>query len=377
MLSKLKSYFNFFEKNAPRFIDITKYGHEQYQDIIINNKVVKRASDSHPESELRYKIIQKVLNRYQRPFTMLDIGASQGYYSFRTAHDYNCVCVMIEGDNPEYPKVGRQLLDLCRANTSLENVILLNKKIVPEDLKRLAECESFDVVLAFNIIHWFGDCWKEVADAILAMGDNIIIEHPPQEDIVSRDLNALRVAIDEYLVFRGSKVIEEVPRHTSKKTSKIYLLETEKKKLERKQWLTPPENHDYLTIASNYEAKTITKKLSDISSVQINKWVPGINLMTFLMYNGTHPARVQLKQAIKNIADNKTHNDWTANNMILQGNQISLVDWGDPSHGLNGGRRITPKVLRAHLRLVSLKDPAKIERYFWNRLIKNKSWIHS
>lgn len=66
MLSKLRSAFNLFHKNSYDFIDITKYGHEQYQDIIINNKVVKRASANHPESELRYKIIQKVLDRYHR-----------------------------------------------------------------------------------------------------------------------------------------------------------------------------------------------------------------------------------------------------------------------------------------------------------------------
>jgi hypothetical protein len=196
MVSKWRIIPDLFQKNR-NFFDITKYGQEQYQDIIINNVVVKKASGNRRDNQLRYQIIKKVLDRYQRPFAMLDIGASQGYYSFRTAHDYDCVCVMIEGNNPAYPKVGSQLLNLCKANTSLKNVILLNKQIFPQDLKRLSECESFDVVLALNIIHWFGANWKDVTDAILNMGDNIIIETPPQEDIISKEENVFRKTIEE------------------------------------------------------------------------------------------------------------------------------------------------------------------------------------
>jgi hypothetical protein len=369
IFSKFKEYIDLFNKKGPNFIDITKYGCEQYQDIIINNKVVKKASGNHCASELRYKIIQEVLNKYNRRFTMLDIGASQGYYSFRTAHDYNCICVMIEGDNPSYPKVGRQLLDLCKANSFLENIILLNKEVIPEDLKKLSECESFSVVLALNIIHWFGPRWKEVTDAILQMGDNVIIETPPQEDEASKEGNLLRRSIEEYLIFKKAKILGEVPRHTSDKMTAMYLFETEKKKLARKQWLAPKESMDHLSISSNYKAKIITKLPPHASDLQANDWQPGINLMSYLMYSGAYPTRKTIKKALKEVTDH-THNDWTVNNMILQGNKIALIDWDDPTHGPNGGRKCTPKVLKAHLRLASLKDPQKIEHYFYNHLIK-------
>jgi hypothetical protein len=96
MLNEIRSTLSLFNRNGLNFYDITRYGYEQYQDIVINNVVVKKASGNH-ETEIRYKIIQEVLNKYRRRFEMLDIGASQGYYSFRAAHDYDCVCVMIEG----------------------------------------------------------------------------------------------------------------------------------------------------------------------------------------------------------------------------------------------------------------------------------------
>ena len=260
MFSKFRSAFAIFNKEQG-FVDITKYGYEQYQDIIINNVVVKKASGNHCDNETRYNIIQKVLNKYSRPFDMLDIGASQGYYSFRAAHDYDCVCVMIEGKNPEYPMVGKQLLDLCKANDSLQNIILLNKQVIPEDLQRLSECEYFDVVLALNIIHWFGSRWKEVTDAILDMGSNIIIETPPQEDLASQEANFIRKSIEEYLVFRNAKILGKVPRHTSDgKMSTIYFIESEKTKIERKCWVHRRNVDDHHTIVSNYEIKNYYKK---------------------------------------------------------------------------------------------------------------------
>jgi hypothetical protein len=369
MFSNFKSAVAIFNKNQS-FVDITKYGYEQYQDIIINNVVVKKASGNHYDNETRYNIIEEVLYKYSRPFDMLDIGASQGYYSFRAAYDYDCVCIMIEGENPEYPMVGKQLLDLCKANDSLKNIILLNKQVIPEDLQRLSECEYFDVVLALNIIHWFGSRWREVTDAILHMGNNIIVETPPQEASASQEANFVRKSIEEYLVFRNAKILGKAPRHTSDgKMSTIYLVESEKTRIERKSWFHRKDVDDHHTIVSSYKLKKITKKPPRVSHLQENDWKPGINLVTFLMYNGIYPSREKITAAIERIQDND-HNDWTVNNMILQGDKLSLIDWNDQLTGASGGRRYSRKVLNTHLRLVGFKDPTKIERYFWNRLTK-------
>jgi hypothetical protein len=148
----------------------------------------------------------------------------------------------------------------------------------------------------------------------------------------------------------------------------IYLLESEKKSLERKHWLAPKTSEQYI-ITSNYEAKTITKRPPHAERMKVYDWKPGINLITYLMYNGAYPSREKLERAIRDIQD-PTHNDWTVNNMILQGNRLSLIDWDDPVHGLSGGRRSTPKVLKAHLHLVGLRDTAKVDNYFWNRLVR-------
>ena len=368
MFADLKFPYFCRHNSKPVFLDITKYGHEQYQDIIVDNVVVKRAIGHH-NSEARYEIIRQVLTKYRRPFTMLDIGASQGYFSFRAAHDYDCVCVMIEGNNAEYPKVGTQLLDLCKANDSLGNIILLNKRIIPEDLRTLGECENFCVVLALNIIHWFGPRWKDVADLILGLGDNIIIETPPEEQKASHEQNQVRRAIEEYLILKNAKIIGNVPRHTSDKVkANIYLLESEKKHLKRTHWLAPETIYPYL-VTSNYEKKTITKWPPHAINMKVSDWKPGINLVTFLMYNGAYPKRKKIKAFVNDIQD-FAHNDWTVNNMILQGDRLVLIDWDDPAHGANGGRRSTSKVVKAHLQFVGLRNPVKVYHSFWHHLIQ-------
>ena len=202
------------------------------------------------------------------------------------------------------------------------------------------------------------------------MGDNIIIETPPQEHLASDEANFIRQSIEEYLVFRNAVILGKVPRHTSDdKMSSIYLIESKKTKIERKCWFHHQKNvDDHHTISSNYKTKTITKKPPRVSELQVNDWNPGINLATFLMYNGVVPSREAIKKEIQRIQE-PAHNDWTVNNMILQGNKLTLIDWNDQMHGTKG-RRCSPKVLKTHLCLVGLKDPSKIERYFWNRLTK-------
>lgn len=298
----------FVVTNLYGFLDIAKLGHEQYQDIIINNQVVKPANYNHKHCDTRYQIIKKVLDRYKRPFTMLDIGASQGYYSFRTAFNYNCVCVMIEGNNKYHPLIGSQLLDLCKANTSLTNIIFLNKQVVISDLKRLSECEHFDVVLAMNIIHWFSEQWQEITDAILNMGDNIIIEVPPKENIPY-----LRDKIDNYLKSKNASILGYAPRHLDTKlNTTFYLIERSKKELLRKTWNWPQLTKNIYEIKSNYTEKYLIKHKDKKQKIKTN-WVPGINLLTFKMYNGAFPEQSTIKENLLKITDQSN------NSMILQG----------------------------------------------------------
>lgn len=194
-----------------------------YQDIIINNQCVQKGERSCAPT---YEIIKNILDKIQKPFNVLDIGAAQGYFSFKIAYNYNAICVMLGGDY-DYKDHTKQLFKLCKLN-NLTNTIFLKINISPNLLRELASREHFDVVLALNFIHHCGCDWKETIDAVMMLGNTIIIEHPPYDEFQNpsdRDW-IQRASITNYLQQIGARVIGEVPRHTSLiKKSTIYLLQ--------------------------------------------------------------------------------------------------------------------------------------------------------
>ena len=303
-------------------LDITKYGCEQYQNIVINGLVVPNMPPTNGQQpEKRYEIIKDFLNLYQRSFTMLDIGAAQGYHSLRAAWDFpNSVFVMIEGNNPSYPLSGDQLLSICKCNTKLDNIIHLNKPIYINDLIELGKCEHFDVVLALNIIHWLGSDYKQVIEALLTLGDHIIIETPPAEEGAFKE-NIIRCLEQEY----KAQHIGWVPRHVGvDKFAPMYLIKSEKSKtLSKSTWIGKKKEYE---IISDFKEKKL-KKIDDTDkSVMITDWIPGINLITFKMYAGAFPLLETLKDEIDRLKD-AIHNDWKPNNFVIQGNYLSLIDF--------------------------------------------------
>lgn len=369
----LSIFFVFHVRLLFAYVDIVQMGYEQYQDIFINGKVVKRATHNHRDCETRYEIIQSVLKEFERPFTMVDLGASQGYYSFRMAFDYpQSVAVMIEGNNPAYPVVGTQLQSICLDNTEIRNVIFLNKRIEIEDLKRLGECEHFDVVLALNVIHWFPKQWKQMISAIIDLGSDIIVETPPLENEISEECLEIRKSIIEYLETLDSHVIGRVPRHTSPDLMcNIYHIRGKRDRLVRKTWICSPNQGNTHRILTNYKQKVLTKKIACFDSeYQSSEWKPGINLITYIMYHGTYPTRnavVNMMWKLRNVP----HNDWMVNNMILQGKKLCFIDFNDPNHnpgGLGGGRKYSHALYRMLSRFIKIEDPEKAIAYYYREI---------
>ena len=361
------------------FTDITAQGYEQYQDIIINGVLIKPASTSiahgrpmKHDCESRYNIIKSVLARYQRPFTMLDIGASQGYYSFRTAYEFSdSVCVMIEGNNNAYPLVGTQLEQLCHLNTALDNVILLKKSLILSDLKKLSECEHFDLVLLLNILHWFPAEWRQMADAVLDMGDNIIIETPPQEKVFSQR----NYEIEQYILSKGAEVIGTVQRHTTGTPVNLYLIKNQKKSLKRKNWITT-QSYPH-TIHSTYQEKKQIKIGKYDGQKIVTDWVPGINLITFKMYSGAYPAKEIVKEAAKNTMSTVNNNDCFPNNMVIKGKNIVMIDINDKNfyHGKPVHYSCELSRINAVLSWLDLENPEELSKFFLKTLTLQNQFL--
>ncbi|MCF7852612.1 MAG: hypothetical protein K9M07_05165 [Simkaniaceae bacterium] len=180
---------------------------EIYQDILVNNKVIKKGIRS---SEDRYNAIRKVLGSLPKNFKALDLGASQGYFSFRMANEFGARCIMIEDgylNSAKHWKTGDLLHGLCMANSELKKLTLLKKKVCLKDLEEISKKEKFDVVLAFSVIHHLRhrnsdsfDTFDKAIEHLLNLAPVVLIENPQNTGIHTR-------YIREKLIKNNGKVI--------------------------------------------------------------------------------------------------------------------------------------------------------------------------
>jgi hypothetical protein len=289
--------------------------YSNYQDVIINNRVVKKGSY---DCQWQYEAIKTILDQYKRQITVLDLGAKLGYYSFRIAHDYpDSTCVMLEGNYKE-PQLVDQLLTLCKLNTNLNNIVLLKNKISQKDLAQLTDSEHFDVILALDFVSNEDLNWKKTIDTILKLGNNIFIR-------TSNNLsNTNENKIDTYLAQKEGVVIFQANRESDQKIQdKIYWLSRSKTGIRCKRFIRKPKN-SYLKlfyIDSDYDHKYLLKK----GCKHPISWKKGINLLTFLMLNGVYPTKSHIKKEVIKASTEKL-SDFHPGNIIVQGKNIKLID---------------------------------------------------
>ena len=297
---------------------------EQYQDILVNNVVMSHGAR---DCASRYEAFKPLLQKYKRPFTILDLGASQGYFTLRTAWEFpHAVGVMIEGDYSPDWHISQNLLKICKKNTQLNNIIFLNKHLTVKDLERLADCEHFDVVLAFNIIHHFGKEWKQAAEAIFKLGDFTIIESPPSTDKVFANNQEVR-ALEKFLEEKKGTVLARTPRHTDPTAlALMQLFETPKKEINYKHWFygdsSAVGNISY-QVESDFEEKKFIKKNQD--KLIRRDWVAGINFITFKTLNGLWPDKeIVVTELLK--FKKLDHGDLLPWNVIIKGRALTAID---------------------------------------------------
>ncbi|MGE4291689.1 MAG: hypothetical protein AB7E32_05705, partial [Desulfovibrio sp.] len=111
-----------------------------YQDIWVNGKVETKGIR---DCSNRYALIRSLCAKYQRPFTVLDIGTNLGYFSFRLAYEFDCRAVMVERKGVYLDK----LLEVIARQDKRDHLTLLSGDLNLAILNQLGTCEHFDVVL--------------------------------------------------------------------------------------------------------------------------------------------------------------------------------------------------------------------------------------
>lgn len=189
------SYLSQDEKNSI-LKSLSQEKYFVYQDIVINGQTIWQGLG--PNCLDRYIFIKKILDQYKRPIKVLDLGASNGYFSFKIAQDYDALCVMVDTSN--------RLLDLCYLNDTLQGIVYLKHSINLDDLLFLVEHEHFDVILAFNVLHHLHPC-KEIMDTLFMLGDIVIIETPPANDPRIHKKTTIPF-IEEYLIAKMNNELD-------------------------------------------------------------------------------------------------------------------------------------------------------------------------
>lgn len=175
LLTALSSVF--CEAGEDKVAEFLKNHPSSYQDIFVNNQTLRKGYNYCP---VRYEMIKPVLDSFNRPFKVLDIGAAQGYFSLRIAHDYpEATCVMVEDNTSFHKDHGDMLYELCHLNDHLNNITYFKKQMDMPSLQLLTSLEHFDLVIAFLVIHQITESFEEqvaIVNQLLALGDTVIIE---------------------------------------------------------------------------------------------------------------------------------------------------------------------------------------------------------
>ncbi len=272
------------------------------------------------ECARRYEAIRSVVNPFTRQITVWDLGANLGYFGCRLAEEFGSVSVMVE------PRPC--LATACEAN-DMATTIALSHRLTVRDIEELAASECPDLVLALNVLHHFDD-WAGALEAVLDLGERVIIETPGKGDTGSANYEASQKILD-YLNDVGPDLIGQSASHVTPGVMRpMYLIERDKTGVSRgyaygarvrPRGAHPARPH---RIKSTNEAKTIAYEDGETRA-----WVPGMNLWNWLQLGGSYPSRQMVHRAVieaaKGLSD---HGDLRPWNMILQGHSVQVIDGG-------------------------------------------------
>lgn len=318
---------------------------DTYNDVRIQGQTI---SLGYRESVERYQEIFEFCKKFNRPISVLDLGAAEGYFTFRLSEDFSGVFVAVEGDSK------RNLLDSCKKNNN-QNILLLEKQMNLKHLQNLKEVQHFDIVLALNVVHHFDEPFQDVLELLVSMSSFCFFEHPNSlENTATKNSSRLKSEKLELEKF--------LPQLLNK--SKSGLGDPVNKKLERNMWLLKntqsktidrawrgtekydeefgPDSH--IDIKSNFDEILIDYG----SRNEKRNWIQGIDLRTFLENNGVYPTNDQVFDMINSMnADNAR--DLGPHNLILNGHELFPIDQDDKFDDVNTKEKLKSFLIQSGL----------------------------
>ncbi|MDA8580440.1 class I SAM-dependent methyltransferase [bacterium] len=287
---------------------------EDYQSRWINGEEIAGVR----ECADRYEIIRKYAERFDRPFTVLDIGANYGYFSIRLMEDFDCVSVMGEC----VPQYFEELTRLVDAN-GCDKGIVFKHRFSQHSLRQLAEVEHFDLVLAMSIVHHIDGDVNETIRLIRNLGDHTIIEVANENNACGqKQVKTTAIGEDWQHLGIGKS-------HLATSVRDIYAMQQTRTRFDRR-YIGCPEG---LVAGHRLDSNDNSKTISFDHKSESRDWIPGINLVTFKHYGGIYPTNDRLEETLILMDPPKLpHGDIRPWNLIISGHDLHLIDAADPNH---------------------------------------------
>ena len=319
------------ELSQQKILEFETFPIDTYNDIRIKGKTL---SSGYRNSERRYEEIFKFCKKFNRPISVLDLGAAEGYFTFRLAEDFSGVFVAVESNSE------RKLLELCIKNNN-HKVLLLDKQMNLKNLKNIKEVQHFDIVLALNIIHHFDEPFQNVLDTLVSMSSFCFLEHPNflEDDSTknSQRLEIEKLNLDNFEPVLLNKTSSGIGNSFNKKLERnLWLLKNTQSKTIDRGWRGVSKYNDQfgpgnqITIKSNFDEINVDYGLRNENRI----WVHGIDLRTFLENNGVYPSNDEIINLIDNLKINDAK-DLGPHNLILNGENLIPIDQDDKLDDVN------------------------------------------
>lgn len=259
----------------------------------------------------------KLLCEYKREVTILDLLDNDGALYAKIPQNFDFCYVIIQ---KKYHK------QVCQAFRNTDNTILLEHNLTTTNLEELSTCEYFDIVLYQIGKLDFNNLSKHLR-TLTNLGSTVILT----SSTMAKPCDAIQ-NIKKNIQNNNAAYIAYDDNH-------MIILRKECKIL-TKGWLRG--NDKCYIIINNFEQKYFSKTINNIpqrdvkffikqgATEQIISWKKGINLWTYIMFNGIFPKKSWVEKTLHNLfvtSDyRKKHEDNNAWNFVISGYKITPID---------------------------------------------------
>jgi hypothetical protein len=298
----------------------------------------------HLWQESYHNAVEIFLKQYKRPVTVFEM-CRKNPFSFSLSKASGVFVMYREKDSHA---VVKNLQQSPRSNL----VILDPLQWDAATAQRLARCEYFDVVIVkdmdFRRI-------QSYITALAELGDYIFLEISEAE-------------LKPYLhLFEWVRCIVQ-----SSDNKKLFVLKTHKRGLDVARWnLSFEFSHQSIfnpryCVESSFTHKQLHK------NGKITEWIPGINLMTFIMMRGIYPTNEFIKNELLKLSS-IDHNDLVLGNFVVMGaHKIVPIDFKDPRRKIDPKRCLAAALAYFSDNKARFKNPRESLHYYQHALRAHK-----